>query len=837
MAPNLKTKLYICGCVITLGGPCRCPLSLPEGSSCTQTEEFCSENSVGQSSMHPSLILLFLHLWGNVGLSLSQNACSQLPDVPHAQVAEETKKAEYQEGDVIRFTCNSGYISHKPSKFVCTRGSWLAVSRGSCYSCSQLPVVPHAQVSEDTRKDGYQLGDVIHFTCEAGYTSDLTLKYVCLMQGWLEVHYGKCYFQASGCEPPPADGHLTITGLPENHEPMLPDHVLVFSCDDPGKYMNGSSVLICGKDGQWNHPFPSCKAAVKCKVPEIEHGTVTGDITDYNEHEILYFECNATYRKSEERPSRCTEIVDWSPTPTCEPDKNMLNYCYKLTENVLNSPTTAAIKCKLEVSQLEGFRYEPAHRNVFSPGETLRVTCKKRDWILNRSTVITCRDDGQWTSDPTCKAAVKCKVPEIEHGTVTGDITYYNEDEILHFECNATYGKPEVRPSRCTEIGQTVEWSPTPRCEPIKCKLEVSQLEGFRYDPPHRNVFSPGEILRVTCKKRHWIFNRSTVITCRDDGQWTSDPTCKAVKCKVPQIEHGTVTGDIRDYNEHEILHFECNARYGKTEERPSKCTKIGQRADWSPTPTCEPIKCRLEVSQLEGFTYEPAHRNEFSPGETLRVTFEEKYWIFTPLENSTVVTCRDDGQWTSEPILKEVTCSRPNDQHISYWENDYQQKKTLGDTVRYSCTSGYKSTNGTTRATCTGDGWTPDPLCQAPSGCGKPPPLTDGDTRFTSKYEYNHNDRVEYVCKNYYTMRGGPFKICNNGDWTGNITCLRPCTVDKEIMLKHNIAFLYSGEEKLYSPHQTYITFRCTGRTRHVGTVSMRQQCIDGVISLPTCQ
>ncbi|XP_067369013.1 complement factor H-like [Channa argus] len=333
--------------------------------------------------MHPSLILLFLHLWGNVGLSLSQNACSQLPDVPHAQVAEETKKAEYQEGDVIRFTCNSGYISHKPSKFVCTRGSWLAVSRGSCYSCSQLPVVPHAQVSEDTRKDGYQLGDVIHFTCEAGYTSDLTLKYVCLMQGWLEVHYGKCYFQASGCEPPPADGHLTITGLPENHEPMLPDHVLVFSCDDPGKYMNGSSVLICGKDGQWNHPFPSCKA----------------------------------------------------------------------------------------------------------------------------------------------------------------------------------------------------------------------------------------------------------------------------------------------------------------------------------------------------------------------------------------------------------------------------------------------------------------------PSGCGKPPPLTDGDTRFTSKYEYNHNDRVEYVCKNYYTMRGEPFKICNNGDWTGNITCLRPCTVDKEIMLKHNIAFLYSGEEKLYSPHQTYITFRCTGRTRHVGTVSMRQQCIDGVISLPTCQ
>lgn len=63
---------------------------------------------------------------------------------------------------------------------------------------------------------------------------------------------------ASSCEPPPADGGVTVNGLPQNEEPILPDQFLTFSCG-PGKYLDGSSVLICGKDGQWDNPFPSCE--------------------------------------------------------------------------------------------------------------------------------------------------------------------------------------------------------------------------------------------------------------------------------------------------------------------------------------------------------------------------------------------------------------------------------------------------------------------------------------------------------------------------------------------------------------------------------------------------
>lgn len=61
------------------------------------------------------------------------------------------------------------------------------------------------------------------------------------------------------CEFPPADGEVVVKGLPENEQAVLPDRFLSFSCRAPGKYLNGSSLLICGKDGQWDNAFPTCE--------------------------------------------------------------------------------------------------------------------------------------------------------------------------------------------------------------------------------------------------------------------------------------------------------------------------------------------------------------------------------------------------------------------------------------------------------------------------------------------------------------------------------------------------------------------------------------------------
>ncbi|XP_044056190.1 complement factor H-related protein 3-like [Siniperca chuatsi] len=120
------------------------------------------------------------------------------------------------------------------------------------------------------------------------------------------------------------------------------------------------------------------------------------------------------------------------------------------------------------------------------------------------------------------------------------------------------------------------------------------------------------------------------------------------------------------------------------------------------------------------------------------------------------------------------------------------------------------------------------------PAGCGSPPPLTDGDLKYTMKSQYSHNERVEYVCQKYYTMEGEPYRTCINGEWIRQLRCLKPCTVNEDHMRQHNIAFKYKDYKKLYSSHNDVIEFKCT-KGRSVDT--MRQRCNDGVILLPLCQ
>ncbi|XP_076582273.1 complement factor H-related protein 1-like [Chaetodon auriga] len=457
--------------------------------------------------MRLPLIVLFLQLWGNVQVSLSQNVtCSELPDVHHAHVSEETKKAEYREGHVIHFTCETGYISGPTIRYVCTNTGWLAVHRGACY-------LKPCELPDDTPNGYYQIihgeefvfGTRIKYFCNEGYqmVSKEDTR-TCLLEKWTN-HVPIC--EPLSCDPPPADVQVTVQGLPENEDPILPDRFLKFSCNDPWKRLNGTSLLICGKDGQWDNPFPSCED-ITCEVPVMHH--------------------------------------------------------------------------HLSVAGL------PAADKTVKTGHKLQFQCHD-EYTLDGSEEIECLQTGQWSAPfPTCTE--KCII---------------------------------------RGVPQNVQYTP---------RVRNSQLR-------------KGEKLTFSCR-------------------W-----------------HGEV---VR----------------GKKE-----------------------------------------------------------------------IECSASGQWSD-----------------------------------------------------------PFPTCGEPLGCERPPPLTDGDTKESLQFRYRHNARVEYICQNYYIMEGRPYKTCNNGEWIGHMRCLKPCTVTEEAMRKHNIAFYYRRDDKLYSTHDDEIQFRCVGRTRPDGIHNMRQRCVDGVMQLPTC-
>ncbi|XP_026200728.1 complement factor H-related protein 1-like [Anabas testudineus] len=160
------------------------------------------------------------------------------------------------------------------------------------------------------------------------------------------------------------------------------------------------------------------------------------------------------------------------------------------------------------------------------------------------------------------------------------------------------------------------------------------------------------------------------------------------------------------------------------------------------------------------------------------------------------------------------------------------------GEKLRFDCRLLDHVINGNQEVECLANGqWSePFPTCGPPVGCGKPPTLPDGDLKYDIKFSYVNTEKVEYICQPYYTMQGEPFKTCNNGLWTGSMRCLRPCTVNREDMNRHNIRFAHKTDDKLYSPHGDHITFSCIRGTVPDGRMEMRQQCNDGVMNLPTC-
>ena len=81
--------------------------------------------------------------------------------------------------------------------------------------------------------------------------------------------------------------------------------------------------------------------------------------------------------------------------------------CYnKLTDHLFHFPTNAAVTCRLTLPPMEGTTFEPVYRNVFSPGETVRVNCGPKYWISDHqstSAVTTCQEDGEWSLRPICQ--------------------------------------------------------------------------------------------------------------------------------------------------------------------------------------------------------------------------------------------------------------------------------------------------------------------------------------------------------------------------------------------------------------------------------------------------
>ncbi|XP_031641402.1 complement factor H isoform X7 [Oncorhynchus kisutch] len=370
------------------------------------------------------------------------------------------------------------------------------------------------------------------------------------------------------------------------------------------------------------------------------------------------------------------------------------------------------------------------------------------------------------------------------------------------YQCRKGYQMvTRSRHRTCVEQG----WdSALPICEALKCP--VIQANDNVVVIGNSEDATYGNVIQFECQSNHMVLKGSSEIDCNDKGEWSSTvPTCEVIKCYAPDIANGAVSGPPKeDYDEDDTLRYSCDTKYVKSQERVPKCTKMVNSANWSPTPACEEVRCKLSFPPTRGTSYTPADRNMFLPDERVTVTCDSGFWNFFSSHTENTITCKEDGKWSSSTTdCERITCGDPHDPLVispSRW-----QRGQLRGTQHYNCRTGYKNTNARGVATCTSDGsWTPEPLCEEIT-CDKPDILNA--VIKDPKTIYKFNDLLTYEC-NYELLDSTtrPTATCTTNGWTKTLgckeiegACINP-TVMNGFIVQSNVRNVDPRNSKIYS-------------------------------------
>lgn len=304
----------------------------------------------------------------------------------------------------------------------------------------------------------------------------------------------------------------------------------------------------------------------------------------------------------------------------------------------------------------------------------------------------------------------------------------------------------------------------------------------------------------------------------------------------LPDVPHAQLTTESQKdvYQKGDTIRFSCEI--GHTSGRPIRyvCTNEGWVTDH--VATCKLKPCVLPDEILNGY-YQIITGEDFVFGTTIKYFCNEGYQMISKEDTRTCLI----NQWSNHlPVCEPLRCEAPPaDQGLTVQRLPDDDSPILPDRfLTFSCDAPGMTLKGSSTLICGKDGkWDkPFPACIRSRDCGPPPVLENGDTLTSSNVAFAHNARVQYQCQILYIMEGGPYKTCFNGEWTGEIKCLKPCTVDSTVMDPHNIKFRYGYKTKLYTAHNTGLTFACKPGMTHDGRREMRQYCHDGVMLLPTC-
>ncbi|KAL1251228.1 hypothetical protein QQF64_019024 [Cirrhinus molitorella] len=410
----------------------------------------------------------------------------------------------------------------------------------------------------------------------------------------------------------------------------------------------------------------------------------------------------------------------------------------------------------------ENIKYEnaePAEKVSYDDGETVKVNCMTGYTGFYR---LKC-EKGEWKASIERQCAKKkCSHPG---DTQNGDFKLTEGTEFVFgatvvYTCKKGYEMASrINQRTCRAQG----WdNAVPLCEVVKCP--AIRTDGEVTASGNTEEGSYGDVIHFECVSAEKMIFGSSDIHCTETGKWSDDvPKCKEITCTAPVIRNGKVVDQMPEYQRGAILEYECNKKYKKREGIP-KCAKFG----WTIKPECDEVTCILQSTTFGIKKSNPEGKTIFRAGESVEITCSEKYWLLFTKDTSKSFTCQENGDWDHKPVCAEIRCEVPHDQHVRYPSYYFKGDMKLETKLTYYCENGYDKMAD--EATCTKNGWTPNPLCAKTCAA---PTIPNAEIVGVLESKYVIFSRIEYQCSPGFEPEEPVEITCSSRkEWTGYQKC-----------------------------------------------------------------
>uniref|UniRef100_A0A1A8B315 Complement factor H-related 3 n=1 Tax=Nothobranchius furzeri TaxID=105023 RepID=A0A1A8B315_NOTFU len=774
--------------------------------------------------------------------------CPSIPLPDGMQVVGDLDEATF--GNVVQFSCrNNSHVLEGSRVLHCNEnGEW----QGTAPKCKDIkcnaPVIENGRV-EGNRQE-YKKDEWLTFSCNDGFKKVYDFRPKCQKLG---QHGNAEWAPTPACkkitcelsQPPPLG-----TAYSTQNSVFLPRQTVRVTCGERYSIINTKTteaVVTCQVDGEWD-TWRVCKE-VTCSrnLPEdnLSWGTTRDTQGRNGLGDTVNYDCKWYYERTDGAQHATCTRDGWTPKPLCRATSAPCPH-----PDFENAVITYGGKDSYNRNDKVRYRCQTGN------GETFTATCREGAWTEStrcaapcpppdfQDAVIThgkkynyisgdqvqyrCRSGNRETFSAICKegtwAEAKkcavCKIPPIEHGFAVGPF-----NNVIYYSCNENYklsAKSWWDEATCVDG----EWSALHPC------IVKTQCGEAPVIPNGRATTSPGR-LEIVCDEGYRT--ETTHLNCLN-GEWNLvgievETICKPASkpCPPPPSVTNAVIKEPyqKEYLSESSVTYECRKDYMINGGETIRCNN----GAWEK----KTISCVRYCENLEDekLTIRSDVKETYMEGESIN------YKCNAPGEVIEGTASCSNGLWSKSIECPAVPCligGLPTDLGIA-GDPPTTNQVPGGQTLRFHCPDEYYL-RGAKEIEClqTGKWKEPFPTCSNQSGCGRPPSLTDGETVRFTKQQYEEGATVEYTCFNMYVLKGGRFKTCNNGVWTGEMTCMKPCTVNAEMMEGHNIEFSHNDRDKYYAPHEDHLTFVCKHGTRLLHQEPMRKQCIDGQMDLPTC-